>query len=177
MHLRAKTQTVEGRRIKALASKLNIPDDYGVELADGSIDGQRVVISDWGHSAVNPMSARPPIGRGVLTERGDDVLLDGEFFGDAPPYLVGGDGEVDDNVEWSVAFVSKVYEYKRRRDTTVKVVTEAEAVEVSPVARGAVSGTQTQSIRQGEDGGRVPDSDDNLRIEALYHTHRRRALT
>lgn len=133
-------------RLRAVVAKMDVLDAHRDILVKGSIGKQNVALSRWHHSSAYD---DPPVGRGVVEEKGDELILDATFFktarGEESAEMV---VEMADMLEYSIAFRTKDYTEGQGDDKQyIRKILKADVVEVSPVLRGAQPGTHTVSAK------------------------------
>lgn len=143
--------------VEAVFATLNVIDHDGDVILPGAFQsGQKVRISAYNHASWGP--AMLPVGKGTITEEGDEAIFRGQFFMDTQ---VGADTfrtvkNLDDLGEWSFGFDLKQGSTREGEhngeqarfigplpDGTAGIVTH----EVSPVMLGAGIGTRTLAAK------------------------------
>ena len=125
------------------------PDSVGdVVLPTAFTDGQAVPIAAWGHGW-----ERLPIGKGTVHVEAHGARLDGVFFdhpeAQATRTVIKQLGALQ---EWSFGFQVRDSYPSTVDGAPVRVITDLELLEVSPVLIGAQRQTSTVSIRGGAPG-------------------------
>ena len=138
--------------LTAVVARVGVMDSQHDILEPKSVGHQKVVLSEWAHSAVYGAA---PIGKGWVEEKSDTVVLKAAFF----PTERGKEAytvvkELADTVEYSIGLIP--LEYTEGQDKAGKYfrkITKAEVMEVSPVLRGAMPGTHTVDVKAEEQAG------------------------
>lgn len=133
--------------VTAVFSTLNVVDSDGdVTLPGAFTDGAKVRISAYGHRS---WTGDLPVGKGTISEKDDEAILDGQFFLDT---TAGRDTfttvkELGELQEWSYSLEnvrSKMGEFEGRE---VRFLEKIDVTEVSPVLKGAGVGTRTLAVK------------------------------
>lgn len=132
-------------QIEAVFSTLGVVDSDGDVTAKGAFtDGASVVISAYGHRS---WDGDLPLGKGVIREDGNDVLLEGEFFMNTThgrdAFLTVKALSDSDLQEWSYSLEDVVSEKSTLDGRDVNLIKSVTVKEVSPVLRGAGVNTRT----------------------------------
>jgi HK97 family phage prohead protease len=134
----------EGEFKVAFATLGVIDADQDVTLPGAFTDGEKVLISAWGHNW-NQL----PVGRGEIREDGSKAISEGRFFMDTQ----GGrehHATVKNTAElqqWSYGFNVLESAPGQFDGQEVRFLKKLEVIEVSPVMRGAGVDTQTLDIK------------------------------
>ena len=144
--LQIKQEGEEGR-FSAVFATLNVIDHDGDVILPGAIEsGQKVRISAYNHSSWGDAL---PVGKGVVTEQGEQLIVDGQFFLDtqsgAETYKVV--KNLDDLTEYSFGFDITDAEFGQKDGKDVQFIKGLNIFEVSPVLLGAGIGTRTLDIK------------------------------
>jgi hypothetical protein len=129
--------------VEAVFATLNVVDRDGDVTKSGAFtNGAEVVISAYGHKS---WEGALPVGKGVIEERGDQVVMKGQFFLNTTQ---GRDHfevvkELGSRQEWSYGFKVEDSEPGQHEGKSVRILKRMTVHEVSPVMRGAGIGTQT----------------------------------
>lgn len=135
-------------RVTAIIATLGTVDSDGDIIAPGAIpSGTSVPISAYGHAS---WSGALPVGRGVVTEEGDRVVVRGQFFLDT---LAGREtftalSHLAELQEWSFGFLPRLWHAERIAGELVRVLDRLDIFEVSPVLVGAGVGTRTVELAE-----------------------------
>jgi len=142
----------EAGMVKAVFSTLNVIDHDGDIIMPGSIpNGHPVRMSAYNHSS---WQNALPVGKGTISEIGDQLIFDGQFFLDTAN---GVDTyktvkNLGDLVEWSFGF--DVLEKETTTDAMsgqeVRLLKRLNVTEVSPVLLGAGIGTRTIDVKSAD---------------------------
>lgn len=163
--------------VVAKFAQLGVVDHDGDVTVPGAFkEGQKVVVSAYGHDAVY---GAQPAGKGVIREDGGWAVADIQFnmktdLGRDAFQVVAFMG---DQQEWSYGFNVAEADYGQHDGENVRFLRGLDVFEVSPVTRGAGIGTHTVAAKDFQDGGlRFADqTDECLRmLDAL--TSRSKAL-
>lgn len=129
--------------VEAVFATLNVKDkDDDVTYPGAFTNGQEVVISSYNHKS---WEGALPVGKGVIHEVGDRVVMKGQFFMDTQ---AGRDTftvvkHLGDRQEWSYGYNVDDSERGEFKGESVRFLKKMTVFEVSPVMRGAGVGTQT----------------------------------
>ncbi|WP_062207966.1 HK97 family phage prohead protease [Streptomyces sp. NBRC 109706] len=151
------TKTLRGVEIKnedrgevtAVFATLGVTDHDGDVTREGAFtDGAKVAISAYGHAS---WGAALPAGKGVIHVRGDEAVLDGQFF------LATAHGRdtfetvkalAEDGLgEWSYGFDIDEYAFGEHDGRHVRFLDRVTVHEVSPVLLGAGVNTRTLAAK------------------------------
>jgi hypothetical protein len=172
------------KTVQAVLATLGVIDLDGDIITRGAFDsGQELLLSDFGHSTI--LASAPPVGKGVVSVVGDELLLEGEFFdtsrGEEAFATVAALGAL---AEWSPTF--KILDSERpvaamRERGARLVITKARAREASPVWMGAGVGTRTlaTALKLGRDDAMVKLLQEDLEqaeIRVIAARHRARGI-
>lgn len=150
----------EKGEVEAIVATLDVVDKDGDILRPGAIkSGTKVLMSDYRHSVV---FGQKPAGKGTLVVRDDKLVFRGRTF---LKTIAGRDvfetlKELGPDSEWSFGFLVKGWEEPndaQRKQGVRRIITKAEAVEASPVFRGAGIGTRTLAVKS--EGDPTPDEE------------------
>lgn len=134
--------------VEAVIATLNVVDSDGdVTLPGAFKEGAPVMISAWNHSAVR--QGVPPVGRGTLHERGEQVVLEGSYFMSDPKARASFEAVkgLDEIGQWSYGFHVEKSDPGQFEGEDVQFLKALDAFEASPVYRGAGIGTATLSAK------------------------------
>ncbi len=121
--------------VRARFAKLNTVDLQGdVTLKGAFQDGQPVIVEPWNHDR-----AGLPVGRGVISEEGDQAVLTGRFFLDT---VTGSEHyktvkNMAELQEWSYSFDVLDHDYADFGGQRVRRLKRLNCIGVGPVTRGA----------------------------------------
>jgi hypothetical protein len=138
----------------ARIATLNVIDKDGdVTLPGAFPEGKTILISAYMHGSWN---GGLPVGKGVIHERGDDILVDGEFN------LNTDTGKehyetvkfAPDLQEWSYGFriLEKEEDTEYEGNHVWRIIKKLDVFEASPVLRGAGMNTATLAIKNENQG-------------------------
>lgn len=163
------TKTVTGKSIElkqeeegqfsAVFATLNVIDKDGDVIVPGAIrDGQKVRISAYNHSS---WGHALPVGKGVVTEQGEELVVDGQFFLDtsAGSETYKTVKNLEDLTEYSFGFDITDSEPGDMDGNRVQYLKGLNIYEVSPVLLGAGINTRTVDIKQSENKAAIPEHD------------------
>lgn len=142
--------TDEGQ-VEAVFATLNVVDHDGDVTVPGAFeDGQKVLISAYGHSSWDGV---PPVGKGTISANQEVATLKGQFFMNTTN---GRDTfnvvkEIGDQGEWSYGFDTLQADFGTFEDKQVQFLRKLDVHEVSPVLKGAGINTQTLSVKSLKD--------------------------
>ena len=148
----------EQGEFSAVFATMNIIDyDEDVTLP-GAFGSQRVLIEPWNHNY-----QAPPVGKGMITEEGDQAIVNARFFLDTEAgrehYVVV--KSLADMQEWSYTFQILEAEPGVFEGAAVRFLKRLEVIGVAPVTRGAGIDTHTVAIK----GAKPVDvTEDTIRI-------------
>jgi hypothetical protein len=134
--------------VEAVFSTFDVVDKDGDVTRKGAFtDGADVVISAYGHQS---WDGELPIGKGVIRVRGDEAILEGQFFLDT---AAGKDTftvvkELGDLQEWSYSLEEVEAERGDFNGKNVRFLNKITVKETSPVLRGAGVDTRTLAVKQ-----------------------------
>lgn len=141
--------------VQAVFATLDVIDkDDDVTVKGAFKDGTPVRISAFGHKS---WDGALPVGKGVIYEQGNEVVLKGQFFMNTThgrdhfetvKELSASDGP---GMEWSYGFDVKDSEQGERDGKAVRILKAMDVHEVSPVMLGAGVGTRTTSVKSLKD--------------------------
>lgn len=129
--------------VEAVFATLNVKDkDDDVTFPGAFTNGQEVVISSYNHKS---WEGALPVGKGVISEIGDKVVMKGQFFmgttaGRETFEVV---KQLGQRQEWSYGFNVDDSERGEFKGESVRMLKKMTVFEVSPVMRGAGVGTGT----------------------------------
>ena len=132
---------------------------HGVVDSDGDVtepgafrDGQKVVVSAFGHSA---MHGELPVGTGTLQVQKTRTVVNGRYFMDVPSaaaaFLTMKALHEQGLGEWSYGYRVVDAEMAERDGRRVRLLKALDAFEVSNVAKGAGVGTRTLAAKHDSD--------------------------
>jgi len=138
----------------ARIATLNVIDKDGdVTLPGAFPEGKSILISAYQHES---WMGALPVGKGVIREDGDDVLVDGQFnlkteTGKEHYETVKFAPELQ---EWSYGFTVKDFEQDAEWEgnSVYRILKEVDVYEASPVLRGAGIDTATLAIKSDDKG-------------------------
>ena len=136
--------------ITAVIATLNVVDRHSDVILPGALGGMTGVgIGQFNHESI--FGAHPWIGYGVLSEVGNEIVLNGQLFlaMDAAAEQWKSLQGMGEKQEWSFFFRLKQWsfgEFGASQDQ-VRFIEKMEAREVSPVAFGAGINTRTVSVK------------------------------
>lgn len=137
--------------VEAVFATLNVKDkDDDVTTSGAFENGAEVVISAYGHKT---WEGALPVGKGVIQEVGDEVVMKGRFFLNT---TAGRDTfevvkELGAKQEWSYGFTVKDSEHGEHEGKSVRFLKRMDVHEVSPVLRGAGVNTRTTAAKSFKD--------------------------
>jgi len=135
----------EQGEFSAVFATLNVIDHDEDVTVPGAFGEQRVLIEPWNHNY-----QAPPVGRGTITEDGDQAVVNGKFFLDTDAgrehYTVV--KALEDMQEWSYTFRIVDGDIGMFEGTEVRFLRKLEVIGVSPVTEGAGIDTHTVAIKQ-----------------------------
>jgi phage head maturation protease len=142
----------EAGMVKAVFATLNVIDHDGDIITNGSIpNGHPVRMSAYNHAS---WGNALPVGKGTISEVGDQLIFDGQFFLDTAD---GADTyktvkNLGGLVEWSFGF--DIIEQDSAKDEEsgkeIRLLKRLNVTEVSPVLLGAGIGTRTIDVKSAE---------------------------
>ena len=148
----------EQGEFSAVFATLNVVDyDEDVTLP-GAFGEQRVLVEQWNYNY-----QEPPVGKGMITEEGEQAIVNARFFLDTEAgrehYAVV--KSLADMQEWSYTFRILEAEPGVFEGTTVRFLKRLEVIGVAPVTQGAGIATHTVAIK----GAKPVDvTEDTIRI-------------
>ena len=136
--------------VEAVFATLNVPDLDGDVTIPGAFGRQTTVIESWNHGH------GLPVGRGTISERGNEAILDGQFFLDT---RAGKDHfntllALGEKVEWSYTF--NIVDAAPRDTGKGLILKRLDVVGVGPVTRGAGIATRTLVLKAASLFGQSP---------------------
>lgn len=140
------TDAAEGK-VEAVFSTLNVKDSDGDVTLPGAFEqGAKVRISAYNHES---WKGALPVGKGIITEKGDQAILKGEFFLDT---TTGRDTfavvkQMGDLQEWSYGYDVVEAGEGQKDGEDVRFLKSLKVHEVSPVILGAGVGTHTLAVK------------------------------
>jgi phage head maturation protease len=143
----AEIKSAAAGEIEAVFATMNTVDLDGDWTQPGAFGTQDVQISAYNHGS---WSGSLPVGRGRVSERGNDAVLTGQFLMNVPAArdtfeTVNALGSL---MEWSYGFDVLDAEPGERDGRPVQVLKRLKVHEVSPVIRGAGVDTRTLSAKR-----------------------------
>lgn len=139
-------------QVEAVFATLGVVDKDGDVTVKGALkDGTPVRISSFGHKS---WDGALPVGKGVIHERGNEVVLQGQFFMNTTQgrdhfevvkEMSAADGP---GMEWSYGFDVMDSAPGEVDGKSVRILKAMNVHEVSPVMLGAGVGTRTTSVKQ-----------------------------
>ena len=133
-------------RFEAVFATLNVIDKDGDLTLPGAFGEQQVIVSAYGHGS---WGGALPVGKGRIFERGEEAIVDGQFFLDTQAgqqtYLTV--KNVGDLQEWSYALPEIDYEMRDENGQRIRVLKRIRVNEVSPVLMGAGVATRLLDIK------------------------------
>lgn len=162
----------ERGEVTAIVATLNVVDRDGDVILPGAIaDGTRVKLSAYNHDII--YEDRAPAGVGTITTKGDQVMLDAQFFMDTTRgrdafHTAKGLGTEG---EWSIGFPRKAVESATmtegwRSKGARRIIAKMPVIEASPVFVGAGIGTQTVAAKAAEDAAAALAADAETKAAA-----------
>ncbi len=163
-------------KFRAVFATLNVVDHDGDIILPGAIEqGKKVRISAYNHSSWN---GSLPVGKGVISEVGDKLVVDGQFFLDtqmgAETYKVV--KNLEDLTEYSFGFDIDEMDYQQVGDKKVRLLKKLDVYEISPVLLGAGIGTGTVDIKT-ETKNAIPTHSTDVVDEAWSASEQVKKLT
>ena len=140
----------EAGMVKAVFATLNVIDHDGDIIMPGSIpNGHPVRMSAYNHSS---WQNALPVGKGTISEVGDQLIFDGQFFLDTAD---GADTyktvkNLGGLVEWSFGFDVLEKGFANDNGKEVRLLKRLNVTEVSPVLLGAGIGTRTIDVKSAD---------------------------
>jgi hypothetical protein len=134
----------EQGEFSAVFATLNVIDHDEDVTVPGAFGQQRVLVEPWNHNY-----QAPPVGKGTITEDGDQAVVNGKFFLDTEAgrehYAVV--KALADMQEWSYTFRIVDGDIGMFEGTEVRFLRKLEVIGVSPVTEGAGIDTHTVAIK------------------------------
>ena len=133
--------------VEAVFSTLDVKDlDGDVTLPGAFQDGAEVIISAYGHKSWQGVL---PVGKGTISTRGSEAILDGQFFLDTMAgaetfATVKGLGALG---QWSYGYDVVKSSYGEWQNEPVRFLEALKVHEVSPVLLGAGMNTRTLAAK------------------------------
>jgi hypothetical protein len=141
IQIKADGEQGEFSAVFATLGVVDLDDDVTIPGAFGS---QRVLIEPWNHNL-----QAPPIGKGTITEDGNQALVSARFFLDTEAgrehYAVV--KALEDMQEWSYSFRIVEADVGMFEGQQVRFLRRLEVIGVSPVTQGAGIATHTVAIK------------------------------
>lgn len=137
--------------VEAVFATLNVKDSDDDVTRPGAFEnGAEVVISAYNHKT---WEGALPVGKGVIQEVGDEVVMKGRFFMNTS---AGRDTfevvkELGARQQWSYGFTVKDSERGEHEGKSVRFLKRMDVYEVSPVLRGAGVNTRTTAAKSFKD--------------------------
>ena len=139
-----KTDGEQQGEFSAVFATLNVIDHDEDVTVPGAFGSQRVLVEPWNHNY-----QVPPVGKGIITEDGDQAVVNGKFFLDTDAgrehYAVV--KALADMQEWSYTFRIVDGDIGMFEGTEVRFLRKLEVIGVSPVTEGAGIDTHTVAIK------------------------------
>lgn len=139
---------------EAVFSTMNVIDSDRDLTEPGAFGRQEVIISQYNHGSWGEGAKALPIGVGVISERGEEAIINGEFdLADEEAkktyekikYLQ----EKGRTQEWSYALPEIDYEIREIDGERIRILKKIRVNEVSPVLMGAGVNTRLLNIKGG----------------------------
>jgi hypothetical protein len=137
------TDEAEGK-VQAVFATLNVKDKDGDVTRPGAFEnGAQVRISAYNHASWGP--GMLPVGKGVIREKGDEAVLDSQFFlnTQAGKETFTTIKELGELVEWSYGYDILDAEPGHKDGEDIQFLNRLKVHEVSPVLLGAGENTRT----------------------------------
>lgn len=140
----------EAGTVEARFSTYDVIDSDGDVTRQGAFtDGQEVRISAWNHGS---WSGALPVGKGVIRDRGDHAVLEGQFFlstaaGREHFEVVKGLGPLQ---EWSYGYTVTKASFGEFEEREVRFLEGLDVTEVAPVLKGAGIATRTLVVKSAD---------------------------
>ncbi len=155
-----KADSDETGEFEAVFATLNVVDHDGDVTRPGAFkSGQEVLIEPWNHNY-----GELPVGKGIIYERGNEAVVEGQFFLDtasgAEHYKVA--KHLGPLQEWSYTFVVEEGAPGQFEGQDVYFLDKLDVWGVGQVTRGAGIGTRTEFVKRQkeEDAGEgTPEPD------------------
>lgn len=117
-------------------------------ILSNAISGRMpVILSGWNHSALK--SGTPPAGKGVVFEEKGNIIFEGNYFKNPEAEKLQTQiKELNDNgaPEWSLTYLEQEFSITEENGNYIYNHSQIEPIEVSPVYRGNLDGTETISL-------------------------------
>lgn len=140
---------------QAVFATLNVIDYDDDVTLPGAFGEQDVLIEGWNHSW------DLPVGKGMISESGDEAIVDGKFFMEIPEaqnhYTVA--KELADKQEWSYTFRILEWKHGEYEGRQVRFLEKLEVIGVCQVSKGAGINTRLTAIKSLVKG--LPDETQN----------------
>jgi len=134
----------EQGEFSAVFATLNVMDHDEDVTVPGAFGSQRVLVEPWNHNY-----QAPPVGKGTISEDGDQAVVNGKFFLDTEAgrehYTVV--KNLEDMQEWSYTFRITDADEGVFEGMQVRFLRKLEVIGVSPVTEGAGIDTHTVAIK------------------------------
>lgn len=130
--------------VEAQIGELSVKDREGDIFLPNSIGNQKVLIVDWGHKRQGA-----PVGKGLIYEESDKILLRGNVFMDDNPEgqkFFNSIEDTKDIAQWSLSFLPERYSYLQDGGFG-REFSKVYAYETSPVIIGAAKNSHTISTK------------------------------
>jgi hypothetical protein len=137
------TDEAEGK-VQAVFATLNVKDKDGDVTRPGAFEnGAQVRISAWNHASWGP--GMLPVGKGVIREKGDEAVLDSQFFlnTQAGRETFTTIKELGELVEWSYGYDILDAEPGYKDGEDIQFLNRLKVHEVAPVLLGSGENTRT----------------------------------
>jgi hypothetical protein len=151
-HVEIKLDTAGEGTFEAIFAKMNVIDHDGDVTLPGAFGEQKVMVSQYNHGSWEKGVKALPIGVGIISERGDNGIVHGEFdMGDEDAvktykkfkYLAA----KGRTVEFSYALPEIKSHRGQFNGQDVRFIEKVRVPEVSPVLMGAGIATQLLSVK------------------------------
>lgn len=132
---------------EAVFAVLDVKDHDGDVTLKGAFEqGAEVRVSAYNHKS---WEGALPVGKGVISEDGDQVVIKGKFFLDtaAGQETFTVVKEMGDLQEWSYGYDTLEEERGTHKGQSANIIKKQKVYEVSPVILGAGIGTRTTAIK------------------------------
>lgn len=132
--------------VTAVFATLGVIDKHGDVTRPGAFSPEPVLISHYSHES---WFGQLPVGRGKISERGDEAVFEGQFFLNT---TMGRDHfevvkETPDLMQWSYGFDVLESAFGQEEGRDVQYLDKLKVWEVSPVLVGAGEGTRTTGTK------------------------------
>lgn len=156
-----KFDDTEQGKFTGVFSTLNIIDKDDDITISGAFGTQNVILSQYNHGSWGQGAGALPIGVGVISEKGNEGIIEGEIDMDDPAAVavykkmkyLKSKGRVQ---EFSYSLPEIDYEYQERDGKRVRVLKRIKVNEVSPVLMGAGVNTRLLDIKSHEEKKAIP---------------------